>query len=205
MVRRKISAVGGLVLAIALLVGSVPARAGEAQWADPAGDATGLSAVESTPRPSEPQLDLLKVSYVGDGKNLTVASQVATLADPVASGGAAYRWYWIYDGITYELILQLPTPPTDTAFIRGPIFKGKGVTLECGGCKARYDVKANTVGITIPISAIARGVKTASPSSPAFAAGAKLESLRSVSQRSMGAALVSVDFAVPKAGTSAGV
>lgn len=200
--RRLGISAGALALAIALLAGGAPARAGTLEFTDPEGDATGLSEVESTPRPSEPELDILNASYVSDGKTLTVSSQVLTLADPVASGGAAYRWAWVYDGIVYELVFQLPTPPTDTVFVRGGVFRGDGATISIDCCKPTYDTKTNTIGLAISLSSIAKGVKTTSPDSPAFGPGSTVESIRATSQRSMGALLVSADWATPKEGTT---
>lgn len=199
--RKFLTTAVGLGLAALLVAGGSPARAAGTEYKDPAGDATGLSATETSPRPSEPELDFTDVSYVSDGTNFTVSSKVQKLADPVASGGAAYRWSWNYDGIKYELVLQLPTPPTDTAFVRGGIFRGNGTTIETNCCKTKYDAKTNTVAVTLSLTSIAKGVKTTSPDSPKFGPGSSIEIVEAISQRSMGALLVSVDWARPAPGT----
>lgn len=200
--RKFTTTLGVGLTALALLLASGPARAAGAEFVDPAGDATGLSAVESSPRPSEPELDLLGVTYASDGKTFTVSAKVTKLADPVASGGSAFRWAWIYDGITYELVFQVPISPTDAAFVRGGVFRGNGATITINCCKTKYDAKSNTIGLTLDVASIAKGVKSTSADSPKFGPGSKIESLKTTSQRSMGAVLLSADIAIPKAGTT---
>ena len=89
--RRILTTAAVASLALAFLLGGSPARAGELSLEDPAGDATGLGEVESTPRPSDPELDILNVKYASTPTELRIDLKMAKIGHPVGSIGYTYR------------------------------------------------------------------------------------------------------------------
>src|SRR5688500_11921477 len=79
-------------LATGLLLAGQPVRAGEFVLSDAADDATGLDEqVRSSPRPSDPELDILDVRYSSTATDLRIDMKLAKVGVPQASQGYTYR------------------------------------------------------------------------------------------------------------------
>ena len=182
-----------VALAAALLVGAAPARAGEISWEDEAGDATGIGVdgVESTPRPSDSQLDILKTKWSSDGKYVTMVMYLDSVAgEPTGSTGRDYRFYFTHKDTRWAVGAQLPSAPMDSAFIKGPIMYND-TTGEYGdcGCKINFDDKANTFTLMVSYDTFDR----AFPGRDKVGPGTKFTELTSVAARFQVALIMPAD------------
>ena len=195
--RKFLITTGSLVVALALAFGAAPARAGEVGWADPEGDATGLSAVESTPRPSDASLDILKMSWTTNGTELVIVAHLKqAIGDPEGSTGRDFDFNFNHDGVPYSVGAQLPTPPLDTAFVSGPTMTADGETVDCS-CKLRLDSKTNTLTLTVSYDGLDRAI----PGNGKVGPGTQLTDLVAQAARIQGALLLDVDTSAPAEGT----
>src|SRR5687768_5465326 len=101
--RKALTATSCLLLAVAVLLAGVPAQAGELMVVDPAGDATGVDIfgnpeAQSTPRPSDAELDILGMAWRSDGTNLKADLKLAKVGHPVGSIGFTYRLNFTHAG-----------------------------------------------------------------------------------------------------------
>ena len=200
---RFLMAVGTALLAGALLMNGTPAQAGNLEWTDAPGDATGIGVdeVESTPRPSDNQLDILKTNWSSDGKYLTLVMQVASIAgEPTGSTGRDYRFYFTHKDTRWAVGAQLPSAPMDSAFIKGPIMYNDtdGEYGECGGCKANLDEKKNTFTLRVAYDTFDR----AFPGSEKVGPGTKFTELTSVAARFQVALIMPADNSDAPKGTT---
>ena len=191
--RRKLL-VGALTLATVGTFGvSAPANAGEVSWTDEPGDATGIGveAVETTPRPSDNQLDILKTTWSADGKYLNLAMYLDSVdGDPPGSTGRDYRFYFTHKDTRWAVGAQLPSPPMDTAFIHGPIVYNEdtGEYGECG-CKIGFDTKAKAFTMSVSYDTFDR----AFPGNEKVGPGTTFTELSSVAARFQVALIMPAD------------
>lgn len=199
--RKFLTTTGTALLASALLIGASPARAGEFGWTDPEGDATGVSAIASTPRPPDPELDITKVTYLADGKNLNVTWHLTkAVGDPAASIGRDFDFYFTHDDHKYSVGAQLPAFPFDQGvLLTGAVFTNNDgaqpTTITCG-CKLRIDDKANTITFTAGYEDLNR----AFPGTGKVGPGTKFTALSGRAARIQGALLIPVDTTAPAEG-----
>lgn len=75
-----------------LLLTPTPTRASSLSYSDQPGDATAIGDTD-LPRPSDPQLDLLEISWSTTADELAIDTRVGELDEPVASNGWAVAHY----------------------------------------------------------------------------------------------------------------
>lgn len=199
---KRLTAVVGAV-ALALLLAGQPAQAATTEWTDPAGDATGVdvspagvpNALESTPRPSEPEFDILKVAITSSADTLTVRATLAKQGIPSTGIGTVFRLLFTHDGVAYDLIAQRSGDVSSNAFttavflrVRTPYTSPE--TLACGGCGVKYEPTA--VVFTAKLASLTSGIRQYKKSPP-LAAGTKLSDVGVLAQRQNATAQRSVD------------
>jgi len=189
---RLISAVAAVV---ALVMVSGPVRAGEFKIPDPAGDATGFEAVESTPRPSDPELDILNVAYSSNGKDLKIDLKMAKIGQPVGAAGFTYRVNFAHGGTQYQFLYQVLVPPFNTpVFVLRSGATGDDVVCKCSG---KINGKTATLEIRADIASMSRGIRAFDPSAPPIGPGTKFTNLNNSADRILGL-LISADLANAK-------
>lgn len=201
--RRTLTTAGAVALALALVLGASPARAGELRWVDDEGDATGIGVDEvgGTPRPSDPQLDILETTWSSDGKYLTLTMRLASVTgEPTGSTGRDYRFYFTHKETRWAVGAQLPSAPMDSAFIQGPIMYNDtdGEYGDCGGCKITFDDKKKTFSLRVAYDTFDR----AFPGSEKVGPGTKFTELTSVAARFQVALIMPADNSDAPAGTT---
>lgn len=198
--RRTLTTAASMLLAIALLLGSIPARAGELNLPDPAGDATGLGEVESTPRPSDPELDILGIKYSSDGKELRIDLKMAKIGMPTGSAGYTYRVNYTHGATDYQFLYQVLSVPgyDQPYFVLRAGVDGAEISCRCSG---KVNGKTATLEIRADIVSLGKAMKSFDPDAPAFGPGTKIGGLTNYSDRILGL-LVAADWAVPKEGTT---
>ena len=177
------------LLAVGLIAsGAAPARAGEASWSDPTGDASEFSVITSTPLPSNDALDMISNDVQTVGGNVVWRVKVKQMPEtgyPQHSTGYFFRMMFTWEekvfefgvgdgltvGQTFELHALEPFP---------------GVPVGCVGCTGVIDRQTSNVTITAPVAALAAGMKEAFPDLPAFGPGAELAGLLTRAQRDLG-------------------
>jgi hypothetical protein len=200
-------------LAVVLIAGSalvlgvtgLPAYAGQLTIPDPAGDATGIdSMVRSTPRPSDPELDILNVSYATTPTELQIDMKVAKVGVPVASQGFTYRVRFGHGGKDYEFLYQV----LDLPGFNRPLFalrpggaEGSQTTIACR-CSGKVNGKTATLEIRAEINSLSRGIRAHSPGAPPIGPGTKLTNLVNVTDRLTAFLLFPADYAEAKSGTT---
>ena len=184
--------VGILALASVLLTGVMPARAGQLQVEDPAGDANGFDVtgdreLESTPRPSDAQLDILGMTWWSDAKELRLNLKLAEIAHPVGSAGFSYRLNFTHDGRNYHFLYQVFGPP-ESQFVDF-FFRRDTTVLNCR-CSGKVNGKTATLEVTAEIASLGKAVKAdgAAPIGP----GTKITGISGSTDRILGF-LVAVD------------
>jgi len=188
---RLISAVAAVV---ALGMVSGPAQAGEFKIPDRAGDATGVDTVESTPRPSDPELDILNVAYSSDGKQLKIDLKMAKIGQPVGSAGYTYRVNFTHGGTQYQFLYQVLEGPFAPGFFFRSGAAGDRVTCKCSGT---VNGKTATLEIRADIASMSRGIKAFDSSAPPIGPGTKFTNLNNSADRILGL-LISADRANAK-------
>ena len=187
-----------------LFVGQ-PVRAGELIVADPAGDATGLhDEVRSSPRPSDPELDILDVKYASTATELRIDMKVAKVGVPQASQGFTYRVRFGHGGSDWEFLYQV----LDIPGFNQPLFtlrpgtaEGSQESIACK-CSGKINGKTATLEIRADIASLSRAIRTYSPGSPPIQSGTKFSNLSNVTDRINAFLLMPSDWAEPPAGAS---
>ncbi|MBW3536421.1 MAG: hypothetical protein KY395_01445 [Actinobacteria bacterium] len=133
------------------------------EWEDPAGDANGAPRVESTPRPSDPELDILFASYAVQGENLVASIRLEKLGTAPGSFGSIYRFYFTHKDANYYMMARTATPEypysTDPRFYRMAENEIEdSEELKCD-CKVTFDAKANTVSFSLKMAALKKALK----------------------------------------------
>ena len=200
--RRLTTASAGLLLTLALLTTATPVRAAELKVDDPAGDATGFDLLgtpeaESTPRPSDAELDILGMSWTSDAKELKLALRLATIGHPVGSAGFTYRLNFTHGGVGYHFLHQVLGPP-DAQTVSFVFRNDDGTAIECR-CSGKIDGKTSTWHVTAEIASIGKAIKAngGQPIGP----GTKFTNLAGSTDRILGF-LVAVDYARPAPNTT---
>lgn len=193
--RRAAAFLAAALTATLLGIGAAPSQAGEFRIDDPAGDATGIDDLESTPRPSDPELDILGVSYASDGKELKIDLKMAKIGHPAGSAGYTYRVNFTHGATQYQFLYQVLVAPFDTPiFILRSGATGDEVACRCSG---KVNGKTATLEIRADIASMGRGMKAFDADAPPFGPGTKLTNLTNSADRVLGV-LVSADRANAK-------
>lgn len=191
----------GLVLAL-LLLSPTPSRAGALSYNDPAGDATAIDDLKP-PRSSDPELDLLEVSWSTTSDELVISTSLAKVGQPVASDGWAIAHYFDYEDIVFEVLIQDVGVATSSAI--GP----DGVYLRRAGdstteypcvCRFSADPGRATVTVRVELHSIGSAAKVIDPRLRRPSPGSRFTDLRTTSYRVAGF-LLAADHAAPKEGT----
>jgi hypothetical protein len=164
------------VLVAALVAGSsLPARAA-AEWTDPVGDANGVAQdVNSSPRPSDPQLDVVAATISVVGDSLVAKARTSAGGNAQGSFGSLYRFYFTFKGEEYYFLARTATPEYAMLYLATPGFFKVGdevngdTTLKCD-CKAAFDDKAKQATFTIKLAPMKSTLKASG--------GATLSALR---------------------------
>ncbi|HUR48896.1 MAG TPA: hypothetical protein VMY88_05095 [Acidimicrobiales bacterium] len=120
--------------------------------------------VESSPRPSDPELDVLNVSFVHKGENLVASLKLERVGIAAGSFGSVYRWYFKLKDSEYYFMARSATAEYDQLYYSTPGFyrvDPLGVEdeeLRCD-CKASFDNKTNTVSFAIKWEGIKKTLK----------------------------------------------
>jgi hypothetical protein len=190
--------------ALALILGfgvGLPARAGELNVVDPAGDATGFDLINeptfrSTPRPSGGELDILGLKAFTDGKDLKFHLKLAKVAHPTGSAGFSYRVNFTHGGKAYHFLHQVLGPPgAETVSF---FFRQGSTVIECR-CSGKVNGKSATLEITAEIASLGRALKA--NGTPQLGPGTKLTNVYGTTDRIVGF-LVAVDRVEPPANTT---
>lgn len=170
--RRFLISVGTALLAAAALSGGTPARAGEASWADPEGDATALL-VGETPKPSEPTYDILKVSVSAAADKLNVVADFKQLGTiPPYAQGNVYRFYFTAGDVGFILSVMEDqvNGAASTFSVVGP---AGSTSAECLRCTGKVEVKDNRVVMSLPYGSL-EGARREAGGTMKIAPGAEL-------------------------------
>jgi len=164
--RIRFALAGVALIAVLLAALAAPGSAASAvEWTDPAGDANGLPRVESSPRPSDPELDVLNASFALKGDSLVAAARVQKMGIAQGSFGSVYRFYFKHKTSSYYFQARTATAEYDQLYYSTPGFyreSADGVTdpevLKCD-CKASFDTKTNTATFSIKTEGIRKTLK----------------------------------------------
>ena len=126
-------------------------RKGAPALTDSPGDAIGLG-LRSTPRPSEPDLDILTADAGIVGGNLVATMTVKTLSasSPMGSTGDIFDVGFHYGSEPYYLEAS-----RSSGTVRGDFGAGSdanGTSFETHDAKATFDVQNSTVTVSVPVS-----------------------------------------------------
>lgn len=154
-----------LWLAAALLAVSTAAPAVAAQpeirWTDPAGDATGFMGHSSTPRPSDPELDILEARYSFTGQSLAAWVSVDRMSWPAWSSAAVFRFHFRSGKHQYYLQSAFAgSGPYLTLFLEGGrptlyrLSEAGREPIDCL-CSATFDFKRSTASFTVRKNSLA--------------------------------------------------
>ena len=155
----KISRLLVAVLAAGLIAGVAggPANAGTLEWTDPADDAKDFGNAKNTPLPSDPSVDVTKVTMASDAKNLTWAIHINKLAEaPSIAPGYFFRFNFDYSGQGFAFRIA-KDPQGEVVQFRSQTDL-VGFNLPCDKCEAKYDLAANKIVLTVPIASMAAGM-----------------------------------------------
>lgn len=162
--------------AIALSASSaVPARAAEASWEDPAGDATAVGAehtvaAEASPRPSDPELDARTVAFTVQGDSIVVTAKMEAGGVAAASGGSVWRFFFTHKEDRYYFQATAASAEYSQLFTSTPGFyrvnpddpdpTSNGEELRCD-CKMTVKLDEGAVQFVIKTAAVAKPLKVA--------------------------------------------
>ena len=186
-----------LVGAIGLAVLAPGVSAGEASFPDAQGDATGVSDVPTSPRPSDKELDILKVSFTSSADSLTTVVKYSALGAPPAATGSTRTVSFTYEGAEYTFRFQSPQPPMDNVAAVGFLFRKGSTTIPCGRCSGKFDAKNNSLVMTAEFKSMHSGMKSEDAKVPAIGPGKKISGLRANTFRTVGLAALTSDTAQP--------
>lgn len=137
------------VAVLALVSQAAPGRA-TAEWEDAEGDATALPLVESTPRPSDPELDIVFSGFSVKGDSIVASTRVLKLGVPVGSGGSVFHFGFKYKDDRYYFQGLTGSAEYQQLFLNNPRFyrenpdpTGDPEELRCD-CKFTTDPKTNS-------------------------------------------------------------
>jgi hypothetical protein len=168
---KKATSALAFIAVLLMVAGAAPTQARTA-WEDPAGDATGVDDLApSTPRPSDPQLDIRTASFSVEGDSIVVTTKMEKGGFAVASGGSVWRFYFTHKTGTYFFQALAATPEYSQVFGSTPRFykvpvavvqdpTTNGEELKCD-CKMVTDVPGGTVKFTIKTASVAKPLKVA--------------------------------------------
>jgi len=152
--------------AVALATQAAPGRA-DAEWQDPEGDATALPGVESTPRPSDAELDILSSNFKVSGDSIVATTRLAKLGVAVGSGGSVFQYRFKHKDVGYYFQGLTGSAEYQQLFLNNPRFyrvnpdpAGDDEELKCD-CKFATDPKTNSAIFTIKTAAVAKPLKVA--------------------------------------------
>jgi hypothetical protein len=177
--RKFLTTLGVGLTALALLLGAAPARAGEASWKDPEGDAVGYLGA-TPPRPSEAAYDVLGVNLTSDGTLIKVNAQFKKLgAIPPQATGNTYRFIFKIGDGTYTLsVIQDRVAGNFSTFAVRDAVTGVNTATECIKCTGKLNMQANRVELQIPVSALESARKAAKVAPPKIGPGTKMEGVK---------------------------
>lgn len=160
---------------------------GDGVITDPAGDATGLALVGSSPAPSEDSLDVLKAfpTYDPATRAITFRVQVKNLG---TTPDQDFRYYFSYRGTPYYLFLTRTASGMTYALDSSG---ATGGTVIAGGLTGAFDVAHNEARVVLPLATFNTAAKPAVP----LAAGGLLTGFQVLAQRDTGAATLTADTA----------
>lgn len=183
--RRRSSLLVLCVVAGFILVS--PARAGSLSYADAAGDATAIGDTD-LPRPSDPELDLLDVSWATTPDELVVNTTLSALGEPVASNGWAIAHYFDYEDISFEIVVQDNGVPSSAAFPDGIYLRVAGDSTTEYPCVCRYTLHSDKAQVTtmVELHSIGSAVRALDPRTPRPMAGSTFSALNTTSYRVAG-------------------
>jgi hypothetical protein len=145
---------------------AVPSPAGqpELRWTDAAADATGFFGESSTPRPSDPELDILEARYSFSGSNLVTSVKVEQIGMPFWSNASVFRFHFRSGKDSYYLQSVIGTSAEYLILFfdgGGPTFSRVSAagreTLECE-CRATFDFEKDTATISISKQSLMKAV-----------------------------------------------
>ena len=153
-----------LVALLSLAAQAVPGRA-SAEWEDTEGDATALPGVESTPRPSDPELDVVFSGFKVSGDSIVATTRVVKLGVAVGSGGSVFQYHFTHKDVGYYFQGLTGSAEYQQFFLNNPRFyrvnpdpTADNEELRCD-CKFATDPKTNSAIFTIKISSVAKPLK----------------------------------------------
>lgn len=184
------------LLVVTALAG--PARAGEVSFNDPEGDATGISSVPSSPRPSDRELDILRVTFTSSAEALTAVVKYVVNGTPPAATGSTRTVSFTYEGAEYSFRFQSPQPPADAVSATGFFFRKGATTIPCSRCSGKFDGKNNSLIFTAEYKSMHAGMRSEDPKVPPIAPGKKISGLKADSFRTVGLAALTSDSAAPE-------
>lgn len=198
--RKSVITGSSLMLALALLLPGSPARAGELNATDPAGDATGVDllgtpAAQSTPRPSDAELDILGMTWKSDAKELKINLKLAKIGHPVGSAGYSYRVNFTHAAREYHFLYQVLGPPGSQTI--SFFFREEATVIQCR-CSGKVDGKTATLQVTAEIASFGRAIKASGGES--LGPGTKITNIFGTTDRIVGF-LMAVDVVTPKDAT----
>lgn len=185
-----------LSVCLGLTLTTGPAQAAEYSFPDAADDATGLT-VESTPRSSDPELDILSVQFSSDATSLSAVVKLAALGTPAAATGATRTAGFTYEGAEYWFRFQAPQAPMDTVVASGFFFRKGADTIPCGRCSGKLDAKTNSVRFTAEFKSMTAGMKSMDSGVTPIGPGSKITALTSETYRTIANTAHMADAAVP--------
>lgn len=176
------------VAVLALVLAAAPAQAGSLSYTDPAGDATAVGNA-NPPRPSDPELDLRKVSWATTADEVVITTSLTALGSPTASDGWAIGHYFTYEDLRFEILVQ--DVGTATTTLIGP----DGVYLRPAGdstveypCVCRFILHPDRKAVTarVELHSIGSAAKTVDPRLPRPRPGSEFTKLHTTSYRVAG-------------------
>jgi len=159
----------GAIAGIAgLLVCSMtPARAGDLAWTDPEGDATQfMHPLTAGALPNEPALDITEVTLSSDARALVWTARLQNASySPSLSYGYNVRFEWTYEGASFsidvgeyrDLGIERPAQRLRFGYRDDPV----GFSLPCWGCRFTLVQATNSIVLTVPMEALAKGTAAA--------------------------------------------
>lgn len=152
------------LVVLGLVAQASPSRA-NAEWTDDENDATGVLVVESTPRPSDAELDILTSSFAVSGDSIVAKIRVKTLGVPVGAGGAVFHYRFKFKDDTYYFQGLTGSAEYQQLFLNNPRFyrenpdpTGDAEELKCD-CKFATDPKTNSAVFTMKTAGLAKAIK----------------------------------------------
>ena len=190
---------------VGLLLAGQPVRAGELVVPDPADDATGLAEeVRSSPRPSDPELDILEVRYGSTATELRIDLKINKVGIPQGSQGFTYRVRFGHGGSDWEFLYQV----LDVPGFNQPLFtlrpggaEGSQESISCR-CSGKINGRTATLEIRAEIKSLSRAIRAYDSDAPPIQPGTKLERLTNVTDRLTAFLLIPSDWAEPPAGAT---